>query len=204
MENFNAVVVNKGRKFRGLAYDIGAAVHTSTFNIYGHGRGGWRSCESIKLWSPDKGYVWCNPSYIDDREVDPEVKKADYAKFTEFILEDTVAYCRRASNDKSEKGVMKFARACIRKHHPELLAMFDTKYEYKEDVVSVVESTLEWAFKLGFSNAKCVRIAIKALQKKGVMDKPVFVAAWTMWLDLRGLSHLVKKYLPEEIQAKCI
>ena len=76
MEKFVAVVVNKGRKFRGEAYDIGAEVHVSTFNIYGYGRSGWRSCESVKLWSPTNGFVWCNPSYIEDREVAPEVEQA--------------------------------------------------------------------------------------------------------------------------------
>ena len=205
MEKFVAVVVNKGRKFRGEAYDIGAEVRTSTFQLCGwSGRGGWRSCESVKLWSPAKGYVWCNPNYIEDRTVDTEVEQADYARYVEAVLEDTLKFCRSRSAGKSENEVLRFARACIRKHHSEMLSLFDEKYGYKEDVAIVVQSTLDWAFKLGYSNAKCVRIAIKALRKKGVFDNPAFVPAWTIYLDLRGLSHLIKKYLPEEIQAQCL
>lgn len=204
MEKFVAVVVNKGRKFRGEAYDIGAEVHVSTFNIYGSGRGGWRHCESVKLWSPDKGFVWCNPSYIEDREVAPEVEKADFAKYAESTLTDTVAWCRGRSAGKPEKEVLRFARAVIRKHHPEMLELFDAKYDFKEDIASVVEGTLEWAFKLPYSDAKRVRLAVRALTKKGYATNPAIVPMWTMWLDLRGLSRLVKKYLPEEVQAHCI
>lgn len=204
MEKFVAVVVNKGRKFRGEAYDIGAAVHTSTFNIYGSGRGGWRSCESVKLWSPTQGFVWCNPSYIEDRAVAPEVEQADYAKFVEQTIEDTMKFCRSRSAGKPESEVVRFARCCIRKHRAEMLAIFDAKFNFKEDIASVVEGTLEWAFKLPYSNAKRVRLALRALAKKGYANNPGIIPMWTMWLDLRGLSHLVKKYLSEELQAQCI
>lgn len=206
MEKFAAVVVNKGRKFRGEAYDIGAEVRVSSFNVYGpHGGcAGWRHCESVKLWSPTLGFVWCNPSYIEERVVDPEVEKADYATYVDKTLEDTVAYCRKAGNDKSENGVLKFARAIIRKRHAEMLETFDAKYGYKVDVAVIVHSTLDWAFKLGYSNAKCVRIALKALTKKGILEKEAFIPAWTIYLDLRGLSHLIKRYLPEDMQAQCI
>jgi len=204
MEKFVAVKVVKGRKFRGEAYDIGARVYTSTFNIWGHGKGGWRSCESIKLWSPDKGYVWCNPSYLEEREVAPEVEQADYAKYVDFLFEDTLKFCRSRSAGKPESEVIRFARACIRKHHPEILALFDEKNGYHEDVATVVQSTLDWAFKLGYSNAKCVRIALKALRKKGVFDSPAFVPAWTIYLDLRGLGHLVTKYFADYGIVDCV
>ena len=204
MEKFVAVVVNKGRKFRGEAYDIGAEVHVSTFNIYGSGRGGWRSCSSVKLWSPTKGFVWCNPSYIEDREVAPEVEKTDYAKFVEQTIEDTMKFCHSRSTGKPESEVIRFARCCIRKHHAEMLATFDAKFNFKEDIASVVEGTLEWAFKLPYSNAKRVRLALRALTKKGYANNPGIIPMWTMWLDLRGLSRLVKKYLPEGLQVQCI
>jgi len=205
MEKFAAVVVNKGKKFRGEAYDIGAEVRVSTFNIYGHGRNGWRSCESVKLWSPTLGFVWCNPSYIEDRVVDPEVEKADYAKYVDFTINNTIEWCRlHVRPNSTEKEVLSFARNVIRKHHPEMLALFDEKFNFKDDVASVVESTLEWAFKLGYSKAKCVRIALRALTKKGLGDNPAIIPMWTMWLDLHGLSRLVKKYLPEDLQAQCL
>ena len=205
MEKFNAVVVKGGRKFQGEAYDIGAEVRTSSFQLYGwRGRGSWRCSESVKLWSPDKGYVWCNPNYIEDREVAPEVEQADYAKYVAQTLDGTVAWCRTRKLNASEKEVMTFARNVIRKHHPEMLALFDEKYSFKEDIAAVVESTLEWAFKLDYSNAKRVRIAVKALTKKGLVNNPAIIPMWTMWLDLRGLSRFVKKYLPEEMQAQCL
>ena len=204
MGRFAAVVVNKGRKFRGAAYDIGAEVHVSTFNIYGYGRNGWRSCESVKLWPPTQGFVLCNPSYIEERVVDPEVEKADYAKYADFTINSTISWCRTRKLNAKDNEIVAFARNVIRKHHPEMLALFDEKFNYTEDIATVVESTLEWAFKLPYSNAKRVRLAIRALTKKGYINNPAIVPMWTIWLDLRGLSHLVKKYLPEDIQAHCI
>ena len=206
MEKFVAVVVNNGRKFRGEAYDIGSEVHVSNFNVFGTwgGVAGWRSCENIKLWSPTKGFVWCNPKYIEEREVAPEVEQADYAKFVEYTFDDTMKFCRSRSVGKPESEIVRFARCCIRKHHPEMLPLFDAKYNFKEDIAAVVEGTLEWAFNLPYSNAKRVRLALRALSKKGYANNPEIIPMWTMWLDLRGLSRLVKKYLPEEIQSQCI
>ena len=206
MEKFVAVVVNNGRKFRGEAYDIGSEVHVSNFNVFGTwgGVAGWRSCENIKLWSPTRGFVWCNPKYIEEREVTPEVEQADYAKFVEYTFDDTMKFCRSRSVGKPESEIVRFARCCIRKHHPEMLPLFDAKYNFKEDIAAVVEGTLEWAFNLPYSNAKRVRLALRALSKKGYANNPEIIPMWTMWLDLRGLSRLVKKYLPEEIQSQCI
>jgi hypothetical protein len=194
MVQFNAVVVNKGRKFRGEAYDIGSAVHTSHFNIYGHGRNGWRSCESVKLWSPTKGYVWCNPNYIEDRECDPETLKADWGKFADFVLNEIMNFCRSKSEGKPEQEVVRFARCCIRKHHPDMLALFDDRFGYHEDVAITTQNTLDWAFKLGYSDRKSVKIAYRGCQKRGLLDKPGWEAAWTIWLDLRGLSKYADKY----------
>ena len=206
MEKFAAVVVNKGRKFRGEAYDIGAEVHTSSFQLYGwRGRGGWCHTESVKLWSPTQGFVWCNPDYIEDREVSPEVEKADYAKYVDFTINSTIAWCRSRKPNSNEKEVLDFARRVIGKHHAEMLEAFDATTGHKgPDVVDIVESTLNWAFTLGYSKAKCVRIGLRALTKKGVLNHPAFVPAWTIYLDLRGLSRFVKKYLPDELQAQCI
>lgn len=206
MEKFAAVVVNKGRKFRGEAYDIGSEVHTSSFQLAGwSGRGGWCTSYSIKLWSPTQGFVWCNPNYVEDREVDPEVEKADYAKYVDSTINDTIKWCRSRRPDAGDQEVLTFARNVIGKHHPEMLEAFDSATGYKgPDVVVIVQSTIDWAFRLGYSNAKCVRLALRALSKKGILQNRAFVPAWTISLDLRGLGHLVKKYLPEELQAQCI
>lgn len=204
MEKFIPVAVNKGKKFRGTAYDVGCEVRVSTFNIYGTGRNGWRSCESVKLWSPDKGWVYANPAYLEDREVSSEEVEADRAKYADFVLTSTVDWCRSRKPGASEKEVLTFARNVIRKHHAGMLALFDEKFNFKEDIAAVVESTLEWAFKLDYSNAKRVRIALRALTKKGLAENPAIIPMWTMWLDLRGLSRFVKKYLSEEMQAHCL
>ena len=206
MEKFAAVVVNKGRKFRGEAYDIGAEVRTSSFQLAGwSGRGGWVCTANVKLWSPTLGFVWCNPDYIDERVVDPEVEKADYAKYVDFTITSTIDWCRKQKPNSSEKEVLEFARRVIAKHHGEMLEAFDATTGHKgSDVVDIVESTLNWAFNLGYSKAKCVRIGLRALTKKGVLKHPAFVPAWTIYLDLRGLSRFVKKYLPEELQVQCI
>lgn len=198
MEKFAPVMVNKGKKYRGFAYDIGSDVHTSTFNIYGTGRGGWRSCESIKLWSPDKGFVFCNPSYVEEVTDKPESEVlADYAKYVDCTINETVAWCRKVSvgKGKSEPDIINFARSVISKHHPEMLDEFNSRHG-EIDVVGVVESTITWALKLGYSEAKCIRIAFKALWKKGVMTHKAFIPALDITLTLRGLNRFMDKYLP--------
>ena len=199
MEKFVAVVVNKGKKFRGEAYDIGEVERTNTFQLAGwSGRGGWVSSTSVKLWSPTSGYVWCNPTYIEDRAVDPEVEKADYAKYVDFVINNTIAWCKSRKLNASEKEVLDFARNVIRKNHPEMLAEFNARHGWV-DVVGVVESTVAWALNLGYSTAKCIRIAFKALNKKGVMTHKAFIPALDITLTLRGLNKYMDKYLPQYI-----
>ena len=64
----------------------------------------------------------------------------------------------------------------------------------EDEVVDNITATIDWAFKLGYSNPKSVRIAHRALEKKGLVNHPAFVPAWTIALDLRGLSSLADKY----------
>ena len=169
MEKFAPVVVNKGRKFRGEAYWIGAAEHTTSYQLPGwSGRGGWISSTSVKLWSPNNGFVWCNPNYIEDVTDKPEEEvKADYAKYVDFIIDSTIAWCRKVSSGKTEVGV--------------------------------VESTINWALNLGYSTAKNIRIAFKALNKKGIMSNEAFIPALDITLTLRGLNKYMDKYLPQYI-----
>jgi hypothetical protein len=194
MEKFVRVKVAKGKKFRGEAYDVGCEVYTSTFNIYGTGRNGWRSCESLKLWCPGKGWVYANPSYIEPVDCDISTMEADKAAYVAFIVDGTVEWCRGRSKGKTEREVLKFAHNVLSKHHPDMLLAFEEKYDYKDDVVESITGTIDWAFKLGYSNPKSVRIAHRALEKKGLTTHPAFTAAWTIALDLRGLSKLADKY----------
>lgn len=200
MEKFAPVVVNKGRKFRGFAYWIGNTEHTTSYQLPGwSGRGGWISSTSIKLWSPDKGFVWCNPNYIEDVIDKPEKEvKADYAEYVEFTIDSTIAWCRKVSSGKTEKEIISFARNVIRKHHPEMVAEFNAR-NGEVDVVGVVESTINWALNLGYSTAKNIRIAFKALNKKGVMSNEAFIPALDIILTLRGLNKYMDKYLPQYI-----
>ena len=197
MEKFEPVVVNKGRKFRGEAYWIGAAEHTTSYQLPGwSGRGGWITSVSVKLWSPTQGFVFANPDYIEDVTGKSEEEvKADYAKFVDFTINETIAWCRKVSSNKGESEIINFARNVIRKHHPEMMDEFESRHG-GVDVVGIVESTIAWALNLGYSTAKCVRIAARALTKKGVTSNEAFTAAWTITLDLRGLSRFVEKYNP--------
>ena len=64
-----------------------------------------------------------------------------------------------------------------------------------DDVVDSINSIIDWAFKLGYKDPKSVRIAHRALEKKGLTKHEAFEAAWTINLDLRGLSDLADKYV---------
>lgn len=200
MEKFKPVVINKGRKFRGFAYWIGNTERTTSYQLPGwSGRGGWISSTTIKLWSPDKGFVWCNPNYIEDVTDKPEGEvKVDYAKYVDYTINCTIAWCRSRCINSTEKEVLDFARNVIRKQHPEMLAEFNARHG-GVDVVGVVESTINWALNLGYSPAKCIRIAFKALNKKGVMSNEAFIPALDITLTLRGLNKYMDKYLPQYI-----
>jgi hypothetical protein len=68
----------------------------------------------------------------------------------------------------------------------------------EDEVVDSITNTIDWAFKLGYSDKKSVKIARRALEKKGLVSHPAFEAAWTIALDLRGLPELADKYLHGE------
>jgi hypothetical protein len=194
---FEPVVVNKGRKFRGEAYWIGADAHINNYQLPGwRGRGGWITSVSVKLWSPTQGFVYANPNYIEDvTDKSEDVVKVDYTKFVDYTINSTIAWCRSRKPNSTEGEVIDFARNVIRKHHPEMLGEFESRHG-GADVVEVVKSTIDWAIRLGYSPAKCIRIAAKVLRKKGVTSNEAFTAAWTITLDLRGLGRFVEKYNP--------
>ena len=198
---FRPVRVSKGRKFRGFAYDVGEMPRTTSFNVYGPNGGcaGMRCTESVRLWEPvSKKFVYCNPSYVEDAEAPASETEAAKADYINSSISSAVAWCRSRKPNVPEKDVLTFARNVIKKHHPEFLTFFDSQYNYTEDVAGTVFSTMDWAFNLGYSKAKCARIAVKALTKKGLIGRPCTYEAFSMWLDLRGLHHYVEKYFPVE------
>lgn len=196
MEKFVPVMVKGGRKFQGAAYDIGADIRSNSFHLYGwSGRGGWVHTETIKLWSPTEGFVYCNPNYIEVRLADEEQVKADFAKYAEMYLNSTMAWCRSQKPNGTEQDIVRFAFNVIRKNHPELVPAFESKFSFKEDIGETIMSTIQWAMGLGYRSDKAVRIAYRALVKKGIVEKPEFTASWTMNLDLRGLGKYAARYV---------
>lgn len=201
MMKFVRVKVSKGRKFRGEAYDVGNQPYENTYQLPGWHRGGWISSCSVKLWSPSQGWVYANPSYLEPVDAPADVVAADLKAYTDFVVDGTVTWCRTKSAGKPEKEVLRFAHNVIKKHHSELLPIFIEKYGYSESVVDSVNSTMDWAFGLGYSNAKCVRIAVRVLTKKGIINVDAARCAANMYLDLRGLHHLAEKYIPVGVAA---
>ena len=196
MEKFVPVMVKGGRKFQGEAYDIGSDIRSNSFQLYGwSGRGGWVHTETIKLWSPTEGFVYCNPSYVDEREVSEEQVKEDFAKYAEMYLNSTMEWCRSKKTDASEQDIVRFAFNVIRKNHPEMIPAFESKFSFKEDIGETIMSTIQWAIGLGYRSDKAVRIAYRALVKKGIVSNPSFTSSWTMNLDLRGLGKYAARYV---------
>lgn len=70
--------------------------------------------------------------------------------------------------------------------------------ETDNDIIDQVNATMEWAFKLGYSDNKSARICRDALTKKGLIERPETRYAANMFLDLRGLHDLADKYIPIE------
>ena len=196
MEKFVPVMVKGGRKFQGEAYHIGAQPHSSSFQLHGwSGRGGWVHTETIKLWSPTEGFVYCNPVYMDEREVSEEQLKADFAKYVEMYLNSTMEWCHSKKPNASEKEIICFAFSVVRKNHPEMIPAFESKFSFKEDIAETIMSTIQWAMGLGYRSDKAVRIAYRALVKKGIVSNPSFTSSWTMNLDLRGLGKYAARYV---------
>ena len=67
-----------------------------------------------------------------------------------------------------------------------------------EDIIDKVNAIMEWAFRLGYSDNKSVRICRDALAKKELLNKPEARYAANMFLDLRGLGDLGEKFIPLE------
>ena len=74
--------------------------------------------------------------------------------------------------------------------------------EKEEDIIGQVNATMDWAFKLGYSDKKSVRICRDALTKKGLIEKPEARYAANMYLDLKGLHELADEFIPLEDEEK--
>lgn len=201
---FVPVSVTGGRKFRGDAYAVDAderEYYRGGYDVSadGHVLGRWRNAGqyttvygTTKVWDPaTKRVSWVTTKFVAPREVRPEdleSAREDYARST---VEETLSWCRTKVPD--DKEARKFARNCLRKHHPELMKWVDEILPDERDVADEVERTLRWAISLSpsrhtaRSDAETSRIAYRALVKKGVSRLDGFRDVWTFFTSTMGL-----------------
>ena len=205
--NFVPVKVEGGKKYRGRGYVVNVIESTGDYG-WKHVPGPdgfyyWQrnvvTTETARIWVPElHRFQYANNRYVEaDESVTPEQAALAYAEFVDFKLDDTVAWCRKQKPNEAEAEVLRFARNVIRKHSPELVDAFDKRFGFKVDVGQTVKSTIDWAFKLGYGNTKCVRIAYRALAKKGITKQDAFLACWKLQFDLLGLAKIADKVLAE-------
>ena len=196
---FTPVAVNRGRKFRGKAYYLGDV------------RYGNFGAQNAKLWDAvNKKYVWANVDFcLDDETVTPEQVAADKAAYQKDVIDDTIRWCRERKQNASEDEVMQFARNVLRKYHPEIdeTLLQANNLNDRRDLSIEVEKTLNWAIKLTtkacwmygryckggrpLPDEKKIRIAYKALVRKGLTQKEGFEAVWSFMLTMMGMAKYV-------------
>lgn len=192
---FVAVEVVGGRLFKGVAYQVEGG-YVSRFGYAGSGVCPLHITEKVKVWVPETGlHEYVNAKYVVDRKVTDEQYKADFAKFADGIVTNTMNWCRSKSAGKSEEEIVRFAYNVVRKNHSDMVAIFEAKYGFKEDVLATIRSTIEWALGLGYRSDKAVRLANRALWKKGLAEKPEFAEGWTNTLNEKGLGKYAARYL---------
>lgn len=192
---FVPVCVNRGRKFRGIAYSINAEVQ------YNGGNWAYTSW-SVKLWDPvSMKYVYANPDFVEKREATPEQIEGDKISYVNHTINSTVAWCLTKSPNQDEGR--KFARNCLLKHHPEMKEYIDKALPDERDVVAAVERTLRWAVNLRtrptviygrvckggrpYGKTETVRKAWNVLDRKGYTKLDGFKEAWLFMTNMLEL-----------------
>ena len=182
---FEPVVVNRGRKFRGIAFDVGAQVERCMTSY------------SVCLWDPvNKQFVHANPDFVEERAMDKDEPLEAKRKWIEDQINDTINWCWSISPDgTAEDEILRFATNVLRRKSAALakivaeLNTVDTR-----DVVAEVRKTVEWALSLRtrpcwmygkycaggckYPPKKVISIALRALEKKGIMKLEGFLEAW--------------------------
>ena len=191
---FVAVEVVGGRLFKGSAYRVEGG-YVSRYGYAGSGVCPLRITQKVKVWVPSTGlHEYVNAKYVVERKVTKEQYDADFAKFSDGIITNTMKWCRSKSTTRTEKEIMLFAYKVIRKNHPDMVAAFEAKYGFKEDVVESIKSTIAWALGLGYRSDKAVLIANRALCNSGLVDKPEFHDVWVNTLNEKGLGKYAELY----------
>ena len=187
---FKPVVVNRGRKFRGIAFDVGGKeVATQVARCV--------TSYSVCLWDPaNKRFVYANPDFVEERAIDKDELLEAKRKWIEDQINDTISWCRSISPaGTAEDEILRFATNVLRRKSEALakivaeLNTVDTR-----DVVAEVRKTVEWALSLRtrpcwmygkycagghkYPPKKTISIALRALEKKGIMKLEGFLEAW--------------------------
>lgn len=193
---FIPVSVNKGRKFRGDAYDVGAGEQISSSN--------WAYTSwSTRLWCPaENRYVYANPDFIERREVPSEQIEADKRAYVEHAVIGTITWCQQQRPSASDSETVAFARNILKKRHPDMLKMFDAATANARMAAADVLETLNWAETLTtrpmrmcgrncpggkpLSAKRKVEIAYSSCKKKGLTTLSDFHDAWVLGLTLHN------------------
>lgn len=201
---FVPVRVTGGRKFRGDAYAVDAderEYYRGGYDVSPNGvmLGRWRNADryttvygTTKVWDPaTKRVSWVTSKFAQPREVEAGRVEADREDYARSTVEETLSWCRTKVAD--DKEARKFARNCLRKHHPELMKWVDEILPDERDVADEVERTLRWAVSLSparrtsRSDLETSRVAYRALVKKGVSKLDGFRDVWAFFTSTMGL-----------------
>lgn len=194
--NFIPVKIERGRKFRGMAYLLSGEIEC---------RGNCYTYDSAKLWDPDsKKIVYANLEFCNDVTMPDAEIQAAKEEYVTCTIDSTVQWCRSTKPNLSQEELEKFARNVLLKHHADMKPVIDEVLPDKRDVGAEVQKTLNWAMTLKtqpcwiygrwcaggkpLPDDRKVHAAWKALHNKGIDKLDGFEDAWTMACSVMGLD----------------
>lgn len=198
---FEPVKVERGRKFKGFAYYIDCMVcHAGPYSTY----------DRARLWDPAaKRFVYANAEFcMDASEISDEQKIADKTAFIQHKIDGIVNYAKAnctGTKDDLNRFILNIAK---KQFSVEFInAVIRPQLDINVDVASEVEKTLQWAMSLKtrpmflygkycaggkpLALEKKLRIALKALTKKGITVHEDFNMVWSLNCTLLGVSEKV-------------
>ena len=205
MFEFTPVRVSGGRKFQGDAFVVGhdeREFYHGGYSITSSGcvGGRWRNADryttvtqTAQVWDPvAKRCWWVTEKFVQKRELPEAEVEAARMAYVESTILGTLAWCMSKSPNEAE--ARKFARNCLRKHHPEMMEWIDAKLPDERDVVAEVERILRWALqarshvkRTKASDRVTVRMALHALERMRVTKLEGFQEAWAFETKLLEL-----------------
>lgn len=206
---FNPIVVERGRKFKGHGYSLGQ----------GYASGNWAySIENTKIWDPvAKKITYANSEFVcRDETATSEQIALDKQTYIDTIVEDTIRYCRSKSTCPDSSDTQQWIRNSLMKKLPKDIV--DSVCPDQRSVAQEVEKTLRWAMTLAsrptviygkvckggkpYSKTRKAEIAYRQLRKNGMTDKPDFEACWMMWTSILNLPD-VRSKVEAKINEEC-